>query len=640
MSSIYYDLILENAYWAGRTGAGYVYADGYMYMSGGLIANNPNVRLKDVWRSKDGIEWEQMTDSAGWDDRDNHAMAYHDNKLWVIGGFGSGAYLYQQNDVWSSSDNGATWTREVENASWSKRCWFDIVKFNDEYYIICGAFVTGPPTHFESRDDIWKSSDLVNWSLVVDPAPFTKRYDYRAIVFDGKMWVIGGADYTSGVLNDVWYTSDGTNWTQATSDAAFEARRGFLLFEYNNTLYVCSGSGNADWQAGNIQASLTDVWSSTDGINWTEQEIENIRPTAQTFALKTETNSIYVPGGRYGSPTELYGNNVYRIYIDRSGAITRSLRMVGARLESTAYFGEHLNSNDFDIPAYDVEYDPEFEKRLESIAYGDYSNRNIIGKQKISITFNVDLYEADSIDGEPAYSKLLAACACRTNTYSGTGISWMPDSDYSAKPITIWVVEQVEGTHNYQLLIKATGCMGNLIIQCQEIGEPIRMTFEMQGVLSDIVDATTNIESSITDSNDPAGLMGSTYKLYDENAIQESSTAVFENFYLNLNNAVNVYTDPSRNQGVEGARITGSNPELRIVDRMKLLSDYDFHGAHTANRDQRFSITIGDNIELSCTAVHLVQSYVPIDLDGLVGNQLVYRMGTDNNIKILQGAES
>ncbi|MFA7162277.1 MAG: hypothetical protein WC083_06880, partial [Candidatus Methanomethylophilaceae archaeon] len=45
------------------------------------------------------------------------------------------------------------------------------------------------------------------------------RSDHQALVYDGKMWVLGGSS-----RNDVWCSTDGESWTQVTSSAGWSAR--------------------------------------------------------------------------------------------------------------------------------------------------------------------------------------------------------------------------------------------------------------------------------------------------------------------------------------------------------------------------------------------------------------------------------
>jgi hypothetical protein len=46
-----------------------------------------------------------------------------------------------------------------------------------------------------------------NWLQTTPAAPFSARSDHTTVVFDNKIWVIGGRD-GGGVKNDVWYSDN------------------------------------------------------------------------------------------------------------------------------------------------------------------------------------------------------------------------------------------------------------------------------------------------------------------------------------------------------------------------------------------------------------------------------------------------
>ncbi|MDH3343358.1 MAG: hypothetical protein OEM07_06520, partial [Gammaproteobacteria bacterium] len=115
------------------------------------------------------------------------------------------------------------------------------------------------------KNDVWSSSDGVNWVQQTASAAFSARKFHQVITFnDGsgdKIWLIGGDD---GMLrNDVWSSSDGINWTQETEKTAFSGRFSHQVVSFND------GSGDKLWLIGGDDISLkNDVWSSSDGIEW------------------------------------------------------------------------------------------------------------------------------------------------------------------------------------------------------------------------------------------------------------------------------------------------------------------------------------------------------------------------------------
>lgn len=99
-----------------------------------------------------------------------------------------------------------------------------------------------------------------NWALATDSAPWDRRWDLSSVVYDGKIWIIGGSG-SRDRKNDVWYSADGATWTSATLSAPWSGRSGHSSVVYDGKMWVIGGSGLADLK--------NDVWYSTNGVTWT-----------------------------------------------------------------------------------------------------------------------------------------------------------------------------------------------------------------------------------------------------------------------------------------------------------------------------------------------------------------------------------
>jgi leucine-zipper-like transcriptional regulator 1 len=69
---------------------------------------------------------------------------------------------------------------------------------------------------------------------------FGARMAQTSVVYDNKMWVIGGLG-SGGYKNDVYYSTDGAAWTAATTSAAFTGRYGHSSVVYGNKMWVICG---------------------------------------------------------------------------------------------------------------------------------------------------------------------------------------------------------------------------------------------------------------------------------------------------------------------------------------------------------------------------------------------------------------
>ena len=104
-------------------------------------------------------------------------------------------------------------------------------------------------------NDVWSSTDGINWTFVGN-APWSGRFAFPCLVYGNKMWVLGGGWF----LNDIWYSNDGINWT-TTGNAPWSGRAGQTALVYDNKMWVMGGFDGT---------YLDDVWYSTNGLTWTQ----------------------------------------------------------------------------------------------------------------------------------------------------------------------------------------------------------------------------------------------------------------------------------------------------------------------------------------------------------------------------------
>jgi hypothetical protein len=91
-----WEQVTANAQWAPRAGAAVVEKGGYLYLLGGedgfLCVPGPGgldcPYFNDVWRSRDGAKWELVTKAAGWSARPGHQCQVLFDTIFCFGGFG------------------------------------------------------------------------------------------------------------------------------------------------------------------------------------------------------------------------------------------------------------------------------------------------------------------------------------------------------------------------------------------------------------------------------------------------------------------------------------------------------------------------------------------------------------------------
>ena len=251
--------------------------DNKMWIMGGTGASIP------VRSSSDGITWTQTTNSPGWSGRKDHTSVVYNNRMWVIGGDQG------SREVWSSTD-GITWTRATASAAFPGRRGHTSVVFDNKMWVMGGRASAGSTTDY---NDVWSSSDGITWTQATASAGWSARDNHASVVFDNKIWVMGGRDGAGSSTNhnDVWSSTDGITWTQATASAGWSGRSFLKTLNYNNRMWVIGG------YTGPSGSTLSDVWSSTDGITWTRATTTAASSLARGYGAVVYDNKMWIMGG-------------------------------------------------------------------------------------------------------------------------------------------------------------------------------------------------------------------------------------------------------------------------------------------------------------------------------------------------------
>lgn len=155
-----------------------------------------------------------------------------------------------------------SWTQATANAQWSPREGHATLVYNNRLWLLGGDEGGGV-----RKNDVWYTTDGVNWTSATLSAQWSPRKDHAAAVFDNKMWILGGNSGGSPNImdNEVWYSTDGITWTEVPpqTTSRWAARADHTALVYNNWLWVMGGNGNVEVQF--------DVWYSTDGITWSQR---------------------------------------------------------------------------------------------------------------------------------------------------------------------------------------------------------------------------------------------------------------------------------------------------------------------------------------------------------------------------------
>lgn len=175
---------------------------------------------------------------------------------------------------------------------WPARSYHASVVFNGRMWVLGGLGASGVPLN-----DVWYSADGAHWTRA-GTADWSPRWGLGAAVFNGRIWVIGGAvgGVYSGV-NDVWSSPDGVHWTQEIANAPWVPRYRHGIIVFNGKLWIINGCSQGP--IGN------EIWSSIDGVNWVHE------PTSGSIDGRVQ-NTHAIHGGELWGVSGQFTNWVAR----------------------------------------------------------------------------------------------------------------------------------------------------------------------------------------------------------------------------------------------------------------------------------------------------------------------------------------
>jgi hypothetical protein len=100
--------------------------------------------------------------------------------------------------------------------------------------------------------------------------PWKARMGHACVVFDKKLWVLGGYDESGKSLNEVWaadLNGEQLEWPKDPYSAPWDARCMFAATAFNGKIWIYGGVNQPFGQP------FENVWNSGDGVTWQEYTI-------------------------------------------------------------------------------------------------------------------------------------------------------------------------------------------------------------------------------------------------------------------------------------------------------------------------------------------------------------------------------
>ncbi len=249
-------------------------------------AQQPSAEENASSQEQAQYKWVNVTMKAAFAPRDGAGALTFKDRMWLLGGWNPGDKVrfprICNNEVWSSAD-GAEWTlvkantfldRQFDPASdWEGRHTAGYVVYRDKMWIVGGDVNQG---HYQN--DVWNSADGKTWTYVNKgrDVPWGPRALHYTLVFQDKIWVLGGqtmpgfAQSDEIFYRDIWTTTDGIEWTEVTPKEPYWSARGMIggSVVFKDHIWFLGG-GTYDTPKTPTRNFYNDVWSSADGVNWT-----------------------------------------------------------------------------------------------------------------------------------------------------------------------------------------------------------------------------------------------------------------------------------------------------------------------------------------------------------------------------------
>ena len=268
--------LVKHAPWGKRAMPRGGQLDGYFYVMTGR-AGATKV-FSDVWRSRDGRQWDLVTDNPGWGKRCYPDVEVAEGQLVLTAGQDLRTFY---NDVWRSGDGGVKWERVCANAPWQVRAGHHTHMLGSELLLFGGARNSVKRIFYP---ELWVSPDLgETWSLRAKLPADMGRAGMQVVSIGETLYFMGG-DHDRPVFqaswpgrrNDIWRSTDhGETW-ELLGHAPWAARTGHQAIAHDGRIYVIGGhvrgSKNQRWR----QFLANDVWawdpkaSGDDAEAWTK----------------------------------------------------------------------------------------------------------------------------------------------------------------------------------------------------------------------------------------------------------------------------------------------------------------------------------------------------------------------------------
>lgn len=196
------------------------------------------------------------------------------------------------------------WRNVTETAPFAPRDGAGALVFNGRMWLL-GGWNPDDKVNFPHicNSEVWSSADGIDWRLEVEQAPWEGRHYAGYAVHDGQMWIVGGDPNQGHYQNDVWSTHDGLHWQQVTGQVPWGPRVLHYTVAFGGKLWVMGGQTLPPLAPAD-DLYFNDIWNSSDGENWEQLAVS--LPWSERGMIGGQAifkNRIWLlGGGTYSTP--------------------------------------------------------------------------------------------------------------------------------------------------------------------------------------------------------------------------------------------------------------------------------------------------------------------------------------------------
>lgn len=201
--------------------------------------------------------------------------------------------------------SGYEWRLVTEKAAFAPRDGAGALVFDDRMWLL-GGWNPGDKLHFPNKcnSEVWSSMDGGTWTLVNRRAPWEARHTAGYVVHQGKMWIVGGDPLQGHYQGDVWSSRDGITWECVLKEAPWAPRVLHHTVVHRGSIWVMGGQTVPQFAAA-PEVFHNDVWRSTDGRDWIRvTDHAPWAPRGMIGGAAVFKDRIWIlGGGTYDTPT-------------------------------------------------------------------------------------------------------------------------------------------------------------------------------------------------------------------------------------------------------------------------------------------------------------------------------------------------